>query len=66
MLEDFKGLEPVLTEIHRLENEGDAITRVALQKLFVTNHETPASLIRSAGGRTRVVADESAASRLVA
>ena len=46
MLEDFNGLEPILTEIHRLENEGDAITRVALQKLFVTNHETPASLIK--------------------
>ena len=28
--------------------------------------DTPASLIRSAGGRTRVVADEAAASRLVA
>jgi uncharacterized protein len=46
LLEDFKGLEPVLQEIHRLENEGDAITRVALQKLFVSNHETPASLIK--------------------
>jgi uncharacterized protein Yka (UPF0111/DUF47 family) len=46
MLEDFKGLEPVLQEVHRLENEGDAITRVALQKLFVGNHETPASLIK--------------------
>ena len=46
MLEDYKGLEPVLKEIHRLENEGDAITRVALQKLFVGNHETPASLIK--------------------
>lgn len=46
MLEDFKGLEPVLQEIHRLENEGDAITRVALQKLFAGNHETPASLIK--------------------
>jgi uncharacterized protein Yka (UPF0111/DUF47 family) len=46
MLEDFEGLEPVLKEVHRLENEGDAITRVALQKLFVTNHEAPASLIK--------------------
>ena len=46
MLEDFKGLEPVLTEIHRLENEGDAITRVALKKLFGGNLETPASLIK--------------------
>jgi uncharacterized protein Yka (UPF0111/DUF47 family) len=46
MLEDFEGLEPVLKEVHRLENEGDAITRVALQKLFVTTHEAPASLIK--------------------
>jgi uncharacterized protein Yka (UPF0111/DUF47 family) len=46
MLEDFKGLDPVLKEIHRLENDGDAITRIALQKLFVGNHETPASLIK--------------------
>jgi uncharacterized protein Yka (UPF0111/DUF47 family) len=46
MLEDFKGLEPVLQEVHRLENEGDAITRFALQKLFVGNPETPASLIK--------------------
>ena len=46
MLKDFKGLDPILKEIHRLENEGDAITRIALQKLFVGNHETPASLIK--------------------
>ncbi len=45
MLEDFKGLEPVLQEVHRLENEGDAITRDALQKLFA-GHETPAGLIK--------------------
>ena len=42
----FNGLDPVLQGIHRLENEGDEITRVALQKLFDANHETPADLIK--------------------
>jgi uncharacterized protein Yka (UPF0111/DUF47 family) len=46
LLEDFKGLEPVLKNVHRLENEGDQITRVALQKLFANNHQTPADLIK--------------------
>jgi uncharacterized protein len=46
MLEDFKGLDPVLKEIHRLENDGDQITRVALQKLFTTDHQAPADLIK--------------------
>ena len=46
LLEDFKGLEPVLKNVHRLENEGDQITRVALQKLFADNHQTPADLIK--------------------
>jgi uncharacterized protein Yka (UPF0111/DUF47 family) len=46
LLEDFKGLEPVLKNVHRLENEGDQITRVALQKLFAGNHQTPADLIK--------------------
>jgi uncharacterized protein len=46
LLDDFKGLAPVLKEIHRLENEGDAITRVALQKLFAGDHQTPADLIK--------------------
>jgi uncharacterized protein len=45
-LEDFKGIEPVLQEIHRLENDGDSITRFALQRLFETNHQTPADLIK--------------------
>jgi uncharacterized protein Yka (UPF0111/DUF47 family) len=45
-LEDFKGIDAVLFEIHRLENEGDSITRVALQKLFETNHKTPADVIK--------------------
>ena len=46
MLEDFKGLDLVLKEIHRLENDGDQITRVALQKLFTTDHQAPADLIK--------------------
>jgi len=45
-LEDFKGIETVLQEIHRLENDGDSITRVALQRLFETNHKTPAEVIK--------------------
>jgi predicted phosphate transport protein (TIGR00153 family) len=46
MLEDFNGLDPVLQNVHRLENEGDQITRVALQKLFEVNHQKPADLIK--------------------
>jgi uncharacterized protein len=45
-LEDFRGLDPVLKNVHRLENEGDQITRVALQKLFAGNHQAPADLIK--------------------
>jgi uncharacterized protein len=45
-LEDFKGIEPLLQEIHRLENDGDTITRYALQRLFETNHKTPADVIK--------------------
>jgi uncharacterized protein len=46
LLEDFKGLDPVLMNVHRLENEGDQITRVALQKLFASSQQTPADLIK--------------------
>jgi uncharacterized protein Yka (UPF0111/DUF47 family) len=45
-LEDFNGIDAVLQEIHRLENDGDSITRYALQKLFETDHQTPADLIK--------------------
>ena len=45
-LEDFNGLDPVLEEIHRLENAGDVITRNALQMLFETNHPTPVDLVK--------------------
>jgi uncharacterized protein len=44
-LEDFNGIDTVLQEIHRLENDGDSITRYALEKLFETDH-TPADLIK--------------------
>ena len=46
MLHDLKGLGPVLQEVHRLENEGDAITRRALSRLFDENHREAASLIK--------------------
>jgi uncharacterized protein Yka (UPF0111/DUF47 family) len=46
MLEDFTGLDPVLKEVHRLENAGDQITRVALQKLFAASHAMPGDLIK--------------------
>jgi uncharacterized protein len=45
-LVDGKDLVEVLEEIHRLENEGDHITRQALQRLFETNHRTAADLIK--------------------
>jgi uncharacterized protein Yka (UPF0111/DUF47 family) len=46
MLEDFTGIDPVLKEVHRLENAGDQITRVALQKLFAGNQQMPGDLIK--------------------
>jgi uncharacterized protein Yka (UPF0111/DUF47 family) len=45
-LEDFNGIDTVLQEIHRLENDGDSITRYALQKLFETDYQTAADLIK--------------------
>ena len=45
-LEDFKGIDEVLLEIHRLENEGDSISRSSLQKLFEANHKTAADVIK--------------------
>jgi uncharacterized protein len=45
-IEDSHALAPILQEIHRLENDGDRITREALQKLFNGNHQTPADLIK--------------------
>ncbi len=45
-LDDLKKVGPVLQEIHRLENEGDAITRRALSRLFDENHREAANLIK--------------------
>jgi uncharacterized protein len=45
-LENFNGIEPLLKEIHRLENEGDRITRAALRDLFDSNHRSAADLIK--------------------
>jgi len=45
-LEDFSDLDPVLQEIHRLENEGDSITRYALQRLFESNQRTAVEVIK--------------------
>jgi uncharacterized protein len=45
-LEDFQSLEPRRLEIHRLENEGDQITREALGKLFSHDEMSAAELIK--------------------
>lgn len=45
-LEDFKGIDPILNEVHRLENEGDRVTRSALKDLFNANHRTPVDVIK--------------------
>jgi uncharacterized protein Yka (UPF0111/DUF47 family) len=46
LLEDFNGIGEVLKNVHRIENEGDQITRVALQRLFADTHQAPADLIK--------------------
>jgi hypothetical protein len=45
-LEEFNGLEPVLQEVHRLENEGDAISRVALQHLLSDGQASAGDIIK--------------------
>jgi predicted phosphate transport protein (TIGR00153 family) len=45
-LEAVDGLDPILEEVHRLENEGDAISRDALERLFEADHWSPADLIK--------------------
>jgi len=45
-LSDFAGIGPALEDIHRLENDGDRITRDALRKLFDAAHQSPAELIK--------------------
>ncbi len=44
-LEGFRDLEPRRLEIHRLENEGDRITREALAQLF-TDGASPSDLVK--------------------
>jgi predicted phosphate transport protein (TIGR00153 family) len=44
-LTDFKKLEPYWIEIHRLENDGDRITRRAIASLF-SNGEDPMNVIK--------------------
>ena len=44
-LEGFKNLEPRRLEIHRLENEGDQLTREALAHLF-SNSGSPVDLVK--------------------
>ena len=45
-LEHPERLAAVLQEVHRLENEGDAISRDALQRLFNGSRGTPAEVIK--------------------
>ncbi|HET9780263.1 MAG TPA: DUF47 family protein [Candidatus Dormibacteraeota bacterium] len=44
-LEGFEGLTPHRVEIHRLENEGDRITRIAIGDLF-THEKEAAELLK--------------------
>ena len=45
-IENSAALPPLLEEIHRLENEGDHLTREALRKLFNGNQQSPADVIK--------------------
>jgi uncharacterized protein Yka (UPF0111/DUF47 family) len=45
-LEGFKDLEPHRLEVHRLENEGDTVTREALAELFVDDGMSAAELVK--------------------
>jgi uncharacterized protein Yka (UPF0111/DUF47 family) len=45
-LERPEQLTAVLREVHRLENEGDSISRDALMRLFNGSHGTPADVIK--------------------
>lgn len=46
LMEKPAELAPVLQEIHRLENAGDAVTRDALQHLFNGDARGPADVIK--------------------
>lgn len=45
-IQEPDALGPVLTEVHRLENEGDRITREALKELLGGGHKEPAGVIK--------------------
>jgi predicted phosphate transport protein (TIGR00153 family) len=45
-LEKPETLAPVLQEIHRLENDGDQISREALRRLFNGSNQKPADVIK--------------------
>jgi len=45
-MRDAQALAPVLTEVHRLENEGDRITREALRALFYGGYRPPADVVK--------------------
>jgi len=45
-LEQFDGLDATLQEVHRLENEGDAISRVALQHLLSDGQSSAGDIIK--------------------
>jgi uncharacterized protein len=45
-LDTPSALMPRLQEIHRLENEGDRITRGALKNLFNGNNAAPADVVK--------------------
>jgi uncharacterized protein Yka (UPF0111/DUF47 family) len=46
LLEDPAALAPVLQEIHRLENDGDRISREALRQLFNGGQQKPVDVIK--------------------
>ncbi len=45
-LENPSALAPVLQEVHRLENDGDRISREALRRLFDGTHQKPADVVK--------------------
>ncbi len=45
-IENPGALGPALHEVHRIENDGDRITREALQQLFNGNQKGPAEVIK--------------------
>lgn len=46
LLQTPESIQPALLEVHRLENVGDGVTREALQRLFNSDGDDPADLIK--------------------